>query len=467
MDSDNNQNPNIPVPNQDKAQDPSIRAIRTLEEDIRDAMQGKNMSAVKMAISESERRNGSKTISNSPTPVRQQTPPQNIPQQRVVFTPAGQPMPTNLSGAPIIPASNVMPTVSDNIVNTQSKNPNQISKAPIAPPPAPPIPPSNASNAVEQENFVTVQKTQIPPINQVPTPPPMMNAVPLRQNVGEFIQNKIEDRPVPRPQVQVVNTPPPLASDYQNSFRIPFSKIFLIIFSIIFIAGGLYGLYYLYTLLPKSVPIDNNGSQIEIFSIIPTEKNLKYTPLDRATENTNEILKLLSAVEPGENLVNIYFRKDNTPKSGSSDIEPSEFFKYFDITVPNQLILNLQKDFMFGYYSDGSKNYPFLIFKTGFFQGALSAMIKFEKDIKQELTPLFVEQSKITESGTPDMYAINRTFTDSLINNKDVRVLRKSDPNSTSVLLYSFIDQETLLITINEQAFKGILNSFEKRKFVR
>jgi len=465
MDSDNKQNPNTPVPNQDKAQDPSIRAIRTLEEDIRDAMQSKNMSAVKIAISESERRNGSKTISNSPTPTQQQTSARNIPPQRVVFTPAGQPMPTNLSGAPIIPASNVIPTV-PNVDRDLQKNISNQRVSPTAPPPVPP-PLNEVKNALNPENFSAVPGEQIRPIPSVQIPTPTMQNVPIRPNVGEFIQNKIEDRPVPRPQAQIVNTPPPLASDYQNSSRIPFNKIFLIIFSIIFIAGGLYGLYYLYTLLPKSVPIDNNGGKVEIFSIIPVEKNIKYIPNERATENTDQILKLLSAIEPGEKLVNIYFRTDDTLKSGSSDITPSEFFKYFDITVPNQLILNLQKDFMFGYYSDGSKNYPFLILKTGFFQGALSAMIKFEKDIKQELTPLFVDQSKITESGAPEMYSISRTFTDSLINNKDVRVLRRNDPNSTAVLLYSFIDQETLLITINEQAFKGILNSFEKRKFVR
>ena len=77
-------------------------------------------------------------------------------------------------------------------------------------------------------------------------------------------------------------------------------------------------------------------------------------------------------------------------------------------------------------------------------------MLKWEKDMVSDVGKLF--GISVNASSTP------QTFVDQERRNKDLRVLK--DENGKVILLYSFIDNNTLLITKNENVFGAVLSKF-------
>jgi hypothetical protein len=59
----------------------------------------------------------------------------------------------------------------------------------------------------------------------------------------------------------------------------------------------------------------------------------------------------------------------------------------------------------------------------------------------------------------------NNLFEDEVVKNKDIRVLK--DSTNTTVLLYSFINKETLIITTNEQTFNEVYDRLTISSFKR
>ena len=73
-----------------------------------------------------------------------------------------------------------------------------------------------------------------------------------------------------------------------------------------------------------------------------------------------------------------------------------------------------------------------------------------------------------TSSSTPPLglkIEINTSFEDITIKNKDARIL-KNNRNDT-VLLYSFLDKNTLLITSSESVFQDLANRLISKAFLR
>ena len=52
-----------------------------------------------------------------------------------------------------------------------------------------------------------------------------------------------------------------------------------------------------------------------------------------------------------------------------------------------------------------------------------------------------------------------------MIVNKDVRILR--DDNGNMILLYGIVDKETIIITVNDTAFKEIITRLNKEKTLK
>ena len=49
-------------------------------------------------------------------------------------------------------------------------------------------------------------------------------------------------------------------------------------------------------------------------------------------------------------------------------------------------------------------------------------------------------------------------FTDEALKNRDLRILKNQD--GEAVLLYSFIDKDTILVTSNEKIFNAVLGKY-------
>ncbi|MFZ2521997.1 MAG: hypothetical protein WAX44_01995 [Minisyncoccia bacterium] len=116
--------------------------------------------------------------------------------------------------------------------------------------------------------------------------------------------------------------------------------------------------------------------------------------------------------------------------------------------MPGELVRAFEGKYMVGIYSFDTDE-PFVILITEEFPTTFAGMLKWEKDMVSDLSKIFqINQNSIDST----------KFIDETVKNKDLRVLK--DSNQKTVLLYSFIDKKTLVITSNENIFNSIIGKY-------
>ncbi len=117
--------------------------------------------------------------------------------------------------------------------------------------------------------------------------------------------------------------------------------------------------------------------------------------------------------------------------------------------MPSSLSRSFSGEYMLGIYSFDT-NEPFIILTTKDYANSFSGMLNWEKDIVSDLGEIFgiAQNSGLSE----------KAFVDEELKNKDLRILK--DQNNKTILLYSFIDRETLVITTNENIFEAIIGKY-------
>ncbi len=139
--------------------------------------------------------------------------------------------------------------------------------------------------------------------------------------------------------------------------------------------------------------------------------------------------------------------------------EPENLEDILSILAPNMppsLSRSFDKEYMIGIYSFNT-NEPFIILTTSDFANSYSGMLKWEKDMVSDLGKIF--------SIPQDIASSTMEFKDETTKNKDLRVLRRSD--KVSVLIYSFIDKNTLVITTNDNILGAIVGKYNISKQIR
>ncbi len=143
----------------------------------------------------------------------------------------------------------------------------------------------------------------------------------------------------------------------------------------------------------------------------------------------------------------------------NTENEPENLENVLSILAPNMppsLSRSFDKKYMLGIYSFDS-NEPFIILTTSDFANSYSGMLKWEKDMVLDLGKIF-SIPQFTGSSTPE-------FKDEAMKNKDLRVLKSGDKKT--VLLYSFIDKNTLVITANGDILNAIIGKYNISKQIR
>lgn len=131
-----------------------------------------------------------------------------------------------------------------------------------------------------------------------------------------------------------------------------------------------------------------------------------------------------------------------------------EFLKTLEITAPGYLVRAFSPLFMFGALGENN----FLIIRLESFENAFAGMLAWEKSMAKEIGPLF-STANLLVSLPPDA-----SFFDLTDRNKDMRILSSEDG---SILLYTFFESDTLVITDSLETLRTLVDRLTQEKLSR
>ncbi len=261
-------------------------------------------------------------------------------------------------------------------------------------------------------------------------------------------------------------------------------KIFIFLLSLIFISAGLLGGYYFYMNSPLAIePVAQQPAKVP--SIINADVQQIVNVASLQTNNFIELLsENFSTNNSNQNEVREFVLTQSTD-SVTSKIGSAQFVQAANFSMLDTLKRALTERMMTGVISNESNSYPFIILTTDFFQNAYSGMLRWENSMPEELSKIFnyresetinndTQSVASTTSATSTastaksiggLFKLRGTFKDKVVMNRDVREFTTSD--GRIVVLYTFIDKNTIVITTSESAVKGIIERIEKQTFLR
>lgn len=226
------------------------------------------------------------------------------------------------------------------------------------------------------------------------------------------------------------------------------NKIFILVGLVLFVAGALtLGLTYYFN-------SQNNVQTIsQANTIIGYSDSINF-PISGATRD-NLMGTITQNQKSFNKPVNAILYIDMTTKKGVAST--TDVLILLAPNMPAELERNLTDQYMIGIYSFDT-NQPFIIFKTDDYGASFAGMLRWESTMIYDLGQIFGIPS-LTETSVP--YA----FSDEALQNKDLRVVK--DKAGKTVMLYSLIDKNTIVITGSENVFKAIVSKYMNSKTVR
>ncbi len=241
-----------------------------------------------------------------------------------------------------------------------------------------------------------------------------------------------------------LENPTPETAYRQNKTR---NKTFIILGTLLIVigTGAVFGIYFWKS--NEKVVIEQKTKTLIAFS---EERQISIDNLHKS-EFVSKFLQNINTWKASVNSV-LYLN----PFSDGQEIAIEYLLSILGPNMPASLVRSFGKQYMLGIYSFDT-NEPFIILKVSDYSLAYPGMLKWEKDMSKDLGLIFKIQS---ENGTT-----TRAFVDETIKNKDIRALKDSAGNS--LLLYSFIDRQTLVIAKNENILSAIVGKFLINKQVK
>ncbi len=233
-------------------------------------------------------------------------------------------------------------------------------------------------------------------------------------------QKRREERPELAP-------PPKISLEIKNKtfFAVGSALLFLGIL----VVGGVY--YYIKS--TGETPVEQPNKSLVIFS-----KDKTVTNTSDRQKLVGEILSERSSFNMAVNSI-LYLKIED--KSAES------FLKLIASRIPDDLARSFDKEFMLGIYSFDT-NEPFIILKTSDYPSSYAGMLKWEKDMVRDIGGIFSIPENLQGA----------LFIDEELKNKDLRVLKNTE--NKTVLVYSFVDKNTLIITSHEELFTAVLGKY-------
>lgn len=140
----------------------------------------------------------------------------------------------------------------------------------------------------------------------------------------------------------------------------------------------------------------------------------------------------------------------------SSPLDTIDFLNIVGPRMPSALSRSFD-GYMLGIYTDG-KISPFIILSVGDFGSSYAGMLRWEKDMPDDLNGIF---QPVQQIGT----STQKLFEDLSLKNVDLRVIK--DKTGKIMMLYSFLDKKTLLLAESENVFNAVLSKYINNNYTR
>ena len=225
---------------------------------------------------------------------------------------------------------------------------------------------------------------------------------------------------------------------------------FLLSGGIVLFILGTVGVWYAYNEFVRKTATPTVAMPADRFVSANTITDLDLTDASREIL-INAVSRAKEKVESGE-IRHIVLRKTAGDKSPL--LSTSEFLNILESRAPAHLVRAFSPLFMFGALGKSS----FLIIKLVSFENAFAGMLSWEKSLAEDLGPLFAT-SNLLKDLVPGL-----VFTDITDRNKDIRELLLE---SQTVLIYSFFDNNMLIITDNIETLRTIFDRLTREKLSR
>ena len=234
---------------------------------------------------------------------------------------------------------------------------------------------------------------------------------------------------------------PSAASTPSESSKRRTEFFLLFLGSLVLFILGTVGVWYAYNEFVSGAAVPIITAPVNRFISADTETNLTLTAVSRETL-INTIINAVGNVPIGE------------LKHINLSLSTSEFLQSLESRAPASLIRAFNPLFMFGAFGESA----FLIIKLTSFENAFAGMLAWEKNLGQDIGPLFATAKSLANLPPGSV------FTDITDKNKDVRALASGDQ---LVLLYSFFDNNMLIITDRIETLRTLIDRLTREKLSR
>jgi hypothetical protein len=234
-------------------------------------------------------------------------------------------------------------------------------------------------------------------------------------------------------------------------------KLTLVILSLILVAGGIFGGYYLYKQSPLAAPAPQPTAPQQPQSVIKAGSQ-SVIAIDGLNANAiaSKIRTGMAKPQAPNTVEEIVLAE--TQNGALVRASPADVLNAMGIAPPDMLVRTLQPEWMLGTYADASGTKSlFVIAETDFFQNAFAGMLQWEATMPFDLQPYLYAQATST--------VIQGRFEDRIVKNADVREFTAADGQTP--FLYSFIDSSKLVVAGNEAALSEIIGQLEQQAFIR
>jgi len=238
------------------------------------------------------------------------------------------------------------------------------------------------------------------------------------------------------------NTPEPEPAEHSSGQR----ALLLVIGSVVLFVLAIFGGWFTYrTYVQRSTPPTPTIPESRLVSSAQEESFAVATTTTRV-----ELIKLLrdaSLEVPA-----------NTVKNIALNLNIESFLRILETNAPGSLVRSFKPIFMFGSLGGESAS-NFVIVQLASFENAFAGMLDWESSMASDIGPIFpsAERLKNVTSLT--------AFQDITDKNKDARILY--DPDGQEVLLYSFLNNDILIITDNIATLQTIISRLTAESLVR